>query len=56
MGRFSKDYLPDVKSCEYHLTKSAQCGNVGALYLLARIYLQKPHEKFIDLRVTVSVP
>ena len=53
VGRFSRDHLPDLKSSMYHLTKSAQCGTVGALYMLARIHLQQPREKFWDLIVEV---
>ena len=55
IGRFSLDHLTDVKCCLYHLSKSAQCGNVGAIYMLARIYLQRSHEKFLDVKVKVRV-
>ena len=53
MGRFSEDQTPDLRLAEFHLKKAASCGNVGALYTLACIYLQHPHEEFKEIVVEV---
>lgn len=54
MGRFSEDQTPDLKSAEFHLKKAASCGNVEALYTLACIHLQHPHEEFKEIVVEVG--
>ncbi len=55
IGRFSVDQTPDWASAAYHLRKAAECGHVSALFTLAHIYLQHPHNEFKDITVEVCV-
>ena len=55
VGRFSEDLLPDLESALYHLKKAASGGVTDALYTLAHIHLQQPHDDFKELTVEVCV-
>ena len=55
MGRFSEDQkTPDMDSALYHLRKAARSGVSDALYTLAHIHLQQPHDDFKEMSVEVS--
>ncbi|CAI8024663.1 Eukaryotic elongation factor 2 kinase [Geodia barretti] len=54
LGRFSQDQVPDLASVRFHLETAAACTLPSALYTLARIYLQLPHDSFKDISVTES--
>ena len=54
-GRFSEDLAPDMESALYHLKKAARGGVTDALYTLAHINLQQPHDDFKEISVEVSV-
>ena len=54
-GRFSEDLAPDMESALYHLKKAARGGVTDALYTLAHIYLQQPHDDFKEISVEVCV-
>jgi hypothetical protein len=55
LGRFSQDQVPDLASVRFHLETAAACTLPSALYTLARIYLQLPHDSFEDISVTVQL-
>ena len=54
-GRFSEDLAPDMESALYHLKKAARGGVTDALYTLAHIHLQQPHDDFKEISMEVSV-
>ena len=54
-GRFSEDLSPDMESALYHLKKAARGGVTDALYTLAHIHLQQPHDDFKEIGMEVSV-
>ena len=54
-GRFSEDLSPDMESALYHLKKAARGGVTDALYTLAHIHLQQPHDDFKEISMEVSV-
>ena len=54
-GRFSEDLSPDLESALYHLNKAARGGVTDALYTLAHMHLQQPHDDFKDLTVEVGI-
>lgn len=43
----------DQDTIKFHLERAANCGNVSALYTLAHIYLQLPHNDFQAISVEV---
>ncbi len=53
VGRLSEDKEPNLKLSLYHLQKAACCGVKDALYVLAHIHLQAPHDEFKLLTVEV---
>ena len=53
-GRFSEDLAPDMESALYHLKKAARGGVTDALYTLAHIHLQQPHDDFKEISMEVS--
>ena len=53
LGRFSPDQVPDLVSVQFHLEKAATCTLPSALYTLAHVYLQQPHDSFNDVSVEV---
>ena len=55
LGRFSIDQVPDLVSARFHLETAGKCGVSSALYTLAHIYLQQPHDSFKEIKVEVCV-
>lgn len=53
LGRFSSDQVPDLVSARFHLETAGACNLPSALYTLAHIYLQQPHDSFKDISVEV---
>lgn len=56
LGRFSAvegEY--DKEAAFYHLKHSAMCGNLEAVNIMAKIYLQLPHDLLCMISVDVSV-
>ena len=54
-GRFSENLTPDLESAHYHLKKAAGGGVTDALYTLAHMHQQQPHDDFKDISVEVCV-
>lgn len=54
IGRFT-DKEPDVESAMNHLEKAATCNVPEALFLMAEIYLQLPHDTFPSLTAQVHI-
>lgn len=55
LGRFSaKEDDYDKDAAFFHLKQSAMCGNVEAVDVMAKIYLQLPHDVLTVVSVNVS--
>ena len=55
IGRFSENQTPDMESALYHLNKAARGGVSDALYTLAHIHLQQPHDDFKEISMEVCI-